>query len=224
MRERYDWENKKDYDVLISTLQRLATRKYFKTKLLSALGDGYPIDFAPDYSPGLGISSNSPLLHLTLSSADYSYEETKLLLELGANVNATDAEGNNALIIAAMSSDSALLSNKEILLVKEILDKTQNVNHMNVKHETAFGHLCKGLLDIFGEAYFEVQKKNLVSLMRIFLNTGANPYLDHGWITDEDYRNFQPKGHNFIKNYIQAYYEQKDIMIIKNLSVYDYDL
>ena len=124
MRERYDWENKNDYDVLISTLQRLATRKYFKTKLLSALGDGYPIDFAPDYSPGFGISSNSSLLHLTLSCADYSYEETKLLLELGANVNATDAEGNNALIIAAMSSDSALLSNKEILLVKEILDKT----------------------------------------------------------------------------------------------------
>ena len=90
----------------------------------SAFRDGYPIDFAPDYSPGFGISSNSSLLHLTLSCADYSYEETKLLLELGANVNATDAEGNNALIIAAMSSDSALLSDKEILLVKEILDKT----------------------------------------------------------------------------------------------------
>ena len=95
---------------------------------------------------------------------------------------------------------------------------------MNLKHETAFGHRCKGLLDIFGEAYFEVQKKNLVSLMRIFLNTGADPYLDHGCVTDEDYRNFQPEGHDFIKNFIQAYYEQKDIVIIKNLSVYDYEL
>lgn len=146
MRERYDWENSNDYDVLISTLKRLATKKYFKTKLLAALRDGYPLDFAPDYPPGLGISSNSPLLHVVLSYVD-SYEETKLLLELGANVNITDAEGNNALIIAAVTSDSGLKSNKEILLVKEILHKTKNVNHINKKQETAFGHLCKGLLD-----------------------------------------------------------------------------
>ena len=60
--------------------------------------------------------------------------------------------------------------------------------------------------------------------MRIFLNAGADPYLDHGWITDEDYCDFQAESHEFIKNFIQAYYEQKDIITTNNVAVFDYEL
>ena len=62
--------------------------------------------------------------------------------------------------------------------------------------------------------------------MRIFLDAGADPNLDSSWFTDEDYHYFHPEGHEFIRNFIEKYYQQRDALgsVNKVSDVFEYAL
>lgn len=226
MRKRHDYEDNEDYDTLVGMLSYTKnTREDFKKALSWAVQNGFPIDYSTEGSEYWGIKPRPPLLHETMFYSGYE-EETKIILDLGSDVNVQDSEGNTALIVAAGNCVPIVNKKKWMRNVKTILEKTNNINHLNNKKETAFGWLCKEFLEVFFEDCWKEEKRNIRILMRIFLDAGADPNLDSSWFTDEDYHYFHPEGHEFIRNFIEKYYQQRDALgsVNKVSDVFEYAL
>ena len=148
----------------------------FITKFNHARSLGFPVDFAP-------IDMHDTLLHYVFSEEMYNRERVDYLIRLkipqqlikaGANVNKLNKDGENVLI-------TAIRAQAGTRIVKSILLRTDNVNfvaRIGSKNRTAFGRAALNYK--WAPMYNEMSK--CISIMRMLIRGGANPYLDSEWL------------------------------------------
>lgn len=147
--------------------------------------DGYKIVSEIVYSKYQGVidkkNNNSPILEAAQNTGPFGYQIINFLIQKGFTLEVNDKNGANAFILASQNEGLTTLS-----IVKHLMRKGTNINLQDKNGNTAL-------------YYALLNKKYRYSLIEIFLQKGADPFL----------RNFQ--GDNFFTT-------------VKKLPLYDQEI
>lgn len=187
-----------------------ALLKLFNVLLDKALADGFPIDYCPDNIP-----DSTPVLHYSLRRKSFDF--TKVLLDKGANVNITDPDGNNVLMIccAALFSLGSSFDLGDDLF-RQIAEQTTDVNKKisdpDLTEYSALGFLM--------HAHSMDNGQSVLTKIKILIDAGADIYKS-GYVLDP----VNPKDNELI-NHITQYQEQKAQLeaLNNNLTYWEYEL
>ena len=178
------------------------------------ISDGFPIDFIPE-EPSTRL--------LEQSQKVFSPATTIKLIEVGADVNAINSSGENALIREARNS-----SWKEAVPV--ILKHTKNINAKDNNGHTALSYICLKYLEckmrmVWSNDYLDkTNTKKLWEQIHLLLNAGADPGIDTTWQKDvRDSTEWQTEMHNLVK-YMTMHVQQKKALDKNSGTAYDYAL
>lgn len=143
------------YKKLLSILNyNVSIGQAFESELKSALEQGFPIDFTPSKRYGT-------LLHIAIRCQNDAVMAVMYLLYAGANVNILDGS-RNALILAIDNESPAKL-------VKEILERTEDINHKNNDGYSALALLCREIV-----LYKFRDRQNDLAVLNMLLKAGAS--------------------------------------------------
>ncbi|WP_303150118.1 hypothetical protein [uncultured Cloacibacillus sp.] len=197
---KYIWNQK--YFYLLQSLENARSGAKFFKLLKEALNEGYPVDYAPE--------GYSTLLHI------FNKREgiTKLLLDVGSDVNVTDPSGRNALMLATRSRYPTLIT--------EIVGKTNDLDKIDTEKSglTVYGMLC--------QRFLYTGEQEILSCIRYLLERGANPEIGKNFaagLRDLDVEDLEIYKYQFemlqkLETFL-ALYPQKSTT---NSAVYDYEL
>ena len=132
MRKRHDYEDNEDYDTLVGMLSYTKnTREDFKKALSWAVQNGFPIDYSTEGSEYWGIKPRPPLLHETMFYSGYE-EETKIILDLGSDVNVQDLGVWTHTVNTSVSNTGSLqLTNVTPAVVTVTITEKNNQSNTN---------------------------------------------------------------------------------------------
>ena len=116
-------------DLLIILHHNVTIGETFKSKLYSALDKGFPINFT--------LFKRKPLLYEAIEY-DYSGDGTRILLKAGADVNITVGYLHRTALQYAILNTLIPVD-----IIKEIIDKTTDINHKDIGGDSAFSLMCK---------------------------------------------------------------------------------
>ena len=203
------------YLLLRRSLETAKNGNKFRKLLEEALNAGYPIDY--------NFKNSSPLLHLSLSFKKLPVTITRILLEAGADVNALDIFGRNALMAAVSNSNDPAL-------IKKIANHTNDLDKIDTEISglTAYGMLC--------QRFLYTGEPEVLSCIRYLLDLGTNTEVGGDYaacIRNLDPENLDPENLDIytyqyrhlqrLEVYLAAYEKQKIECTTKE-SVYDYEL
>lgn len=197
------------------------TTNKFRNKLMKAISKGYPINYAHPYT-GETLLNNLLMYHGTGYTHDRLIEDVKFMLNLGADVNKLNKDGENSLM-------KAINCRTPLEAIKLILQKTQDLNLKNIDDNTAFSITCRWY--IFDGDYADYAHRNK-KIIQALLRAGADPYLDDSWIAI-DYGDIYNVDGNVtlterqkeLKNFVDQQYEQVNAIRNTNKSTtYEYEL
>ncbi|WP_303150047.1 hypothetical protein [uncultured Cloacibacillus sp.] len=189
-------------------------RRSLKKAIKASLKGGYNVNYVPQHNLGC------PILHVVLSNPKESgVEDVMLLLSAGADVNVTDNDGWTGLMYT-------VYYNWDPTVIKEILDRTKDINALsNNSKRTALGLFCGGILQ---EASYHKHRQSLTarskSILKDFLDAGADPELDRGWIDVKFSSSHLEVLQKELLAYIEAYREHQNILKTKTESAFEYEL
>ena len=196
------------YLLLRRSLETAKNGNKFRKLLEAALNAVYPIDY--------DFEDRSPLLHLSLSFKKLPV--TRILLEAGADVNALDILGRNALMAAVSNSNDPAL-------IKKIANHTNDLEKIDTEISglTEVGLLCQRCL-YTGEL-------EVLSCIRHLLDLGANTEVGEDYaagIRNSDPENldiytYQYRHLQRLEVYLAAY-EQHKVESTMQEAGYDYEL
>ena len=181
-------------------------RKKLSIALENAFADCFDINCTPSGAPGITV-----LRKVVSSDDEPDIEYVKLLIENGASVNIPDKLGYIPLMDLAYTWRV-----KQLNLIHLIMEHTKDINAKSNSGKTAFSYFCK---DIVAYGYYgskDVYAKAF-TIIKDFLDAGADPYLDDSWLTyDRDilygieYSDAErTERKKEITTYINSYMEQK---------------
>lgn len=198
------------YLLLRRSLETAKNGNKFRKLLEEALNAGYPIDY--------NFKNSSPLLHLSLSFKKLPVTITRILLEAGADVNALDIFGRNALMAAVSNSNDPAL-------IKKIANHTNDLDKIDTEISglTAYGMLC--------QRFLYTGEPEVLSCIRHLLDLGANTEVGEDYaagIRNSDPENldiytYQYRHLQRLEVYLAAY-EQHKVESTMQEAGYDYEL
>ena len=200
------------------------TPNKFRNKLMKAISKGYPINYAHPYT-GETLLNNLLMYQGTEYTHDRLIEDIKFMLNLGADVNKLNKDGENSLM-------KAINCHTPLEAIKLILQKTQELNLKNIDENTAFSITCRWY--IFDGDYADYAHRNK-KIIQALLRAGADPYLDDSWIAidyDDIYYIYNvddnvtlTERQKELKIFVDQQYEQVNaIRNTKKSTTYEYEL
>ena len=183
----------------------------FSDILYRFISEGFNINYRPNEK-----SMDVTLLMLAIFEYETVTDDiVRLMLKVGADVNLTDADDWNALMLA-------INFNRSAKLISEILEKTDNINQISKAGRSAFG-ICSRKY-ISSRMFRKPNDASyLLEIVKLLLQAGADPYLDSTW--REPWTNdLSSEGREKINDIIKYFNVMKETINPKPKQIYDYDL
>ena len=176
----------------------------FETAFSDAISKGFYADYRP-------LEEFSTLLWTAIAWREKDKAEIiNILLDAGANVNITDNENWNALMLAASTAGG-------FMSLERIIKNTKDINHKSKRNKTAFGILCRKYIT------GKWDEKMLLQNIKYMLMANANPVLDNDWTKNRLWSKWENERAQQLSEKIKIILEQID-NLKKSGAVFDYEL
>ena len=219
--QKYSAEQIEQYTEAYNNLRYSISRvswSHFDERMLAMdidryISYGFPIDFVP-------AECTTRLLEQCQSKFSFSPDTTIKLIEVGADVNAVNANGENALIREAKNN-----SWENVLPV--ILERTKNVNTKDKNGHTALSYLClQYIVWSIDARNKKKQSQKFWKQIHLLLDAGADPQADVSWQTKASYMQsseWQTEINDLVKH-MAIYMQQKKELGKEQGEAYNYAL